>query len=95
MGGDYSAANLSYYQMLLEDSCIFRDMKQYRNFPKLLERHEIFNDVPEIADVLFDKLFRVNGEKPVSLPMFAIDEIAKRTSAQKLLELVMVALDAL
>ena len=93
--GDYSAAALSYYQLLLEDSCIFRDMKQYRNFPKLLERHEIFNDVPEIADVLFDKLFRVNGEKPVSLPMFAIDEIAKRTSAQKLLELVMVALDAL
>ena len=93
--GDYSAAALSYYQLVLEDSCIFRDMKQYRNFPKLLERHEIFNDVPEIADVLFDKLFRVNGEKPVSLPMFAIDEIAKRTSAQKLLELVMVALDAL
>ena len=93
--GDYSAAALSYYQLLLEDSCIFRDMKQYRNFPKLLERHEIFNDVPEIADVLFDKLFRVNGEKPVSLPMSAIDEIAKRTSAQKLLELVMVALDAL
>ena len=92
--GDYSAAALSYYQLLLEDSCIFRDMKQYRNFPKLLERHEIFNDVPEIADVLFDKLFRVNGEKPVSLPMFAIDEIAKRTSAQKLLELVMVTLDA-
>ena len=93
--GDAAAANLSYYQMLLEDSCIFRDMKQYRNFPKLLERHEIFNDVPEIADVLFDKLFRVDGEKPVSLPMFVIDEIAKRTSAQKLLELVMVALDAL
>ena len=95
MGCDYSAANLSYYQALLEDSCVFRDMKQYKNFPKLLERHEIFNDVPEIADVLFDKLFRVDGAKPVSLPMFVIDEIAKRTSAQKLLELVMVALDAL
>ena len=93
--GDYSAAALSYYQLLLEDSCIFRDMKQYRNFPKLLERHEIFNDIPEIADVLMDKLFRVDGKKPVSIPMFAVDEIAKRTTAQKLLELVMVALDAL
>ncbi len=51
--------------------------------------------MPEIADVLFDRLFRVDGKKPVSLPMFAIDEIAKRTSASKLLELVMVALDAL
>ena len=92
---DFSAASLSYYQDLVENSFIYADMKQYRNFPKLLERHEIFNDVPEIADVLFDKLLRVDGSKPVSLPMFAIDEIAKRTSAQKLLELVMVALDAL
>ena len=81
--------------MLVENSFIYADMKQYRNFPKLLERHEIFNDVPEIADVLFDRLFRVDGKKPVSLPMFAIDEIAKRTSAKKLLDLVMVALDAL
>ena len=93
--GDYSAAQLSYYQSLVEDSFIYADMKQYRNFPKLLERHEIFNDIPEIADVLMDKLFRVDGKKPVSIPMFAVDEIAKRTTAQKLLELVMVALDAL
>ena len=92
---DFSAAFLSYYQKLVENSFIYADMKQYRNFPKLLERHEIFNDVPQIADVLFDKLFRVDGSKPVSIPMFAIDEIAKRTSAKKLIDLVMVALDAL
>ena len=92
---DFSAASLSYYQKLVENSFIYADMKQYRNFPKLLERHEIFNDVPQIADVLFDKLFRVDGSKPVSIPMFAIDEIAKRTSAKKLIDLVMVALDAL
>ena len=93
--GDFSAKTLSWYQALVENSFIYSDMKQYRNFPKLLERHEIFNDVPEIADVLMDRLFRVDGGKPVSLPMFAVDEIAKRTTAQKLLELVMVALDAL
>ena len=92
---DFSAASLPYYQKLVENSFIYADMKQYRNFPKLLERHEIFNDVPQIADVLFDKLFRVDGSKPVSIPMFAIDEIAKRTSAKKLIDLVMVALDAL
>ena len=92
---DFSAASLAYYQMLVENSFIYADMKQYRNFPKLLERHEIFNDVPQIADVLFDRLFRVDGSKPVSIPMFAIDEIAKRTSAKKLIDLVMVALDAL
>ncbi|MBQ3392748.1 MAG: FAD-dependent oxidoreductase [Lachnospiraceae bacterium] len=93
--GDFSARTLSLYQQLVEDSFIYTDMKQYRNFPKLLERHEIFNDVPEIADMIMDKLFRVDGRKPVSLPMFAVDEIAKRTTAQKLLDLVMVALDAL
>jgi electron transfer flavoprotein-quinone oxidoreductase len=92
---DFSAVTLAYYQWLVENSFIYDDMKQYKNFPKLLERHEIFNDLPEIADVLFDKLFRVDGSKPVSIPMFAIDEIAKRTSAQKLIDLVMVALDAL
>ena len=92
---DFSAVTLAYYQWLVENSFIYDDMKQYKNFPKLLERHEIFNDLPEIADVLFDKLFRVDGSKPVSIPMFAIDEIAKRTSAKKLIDLVMVALDAL
>ena len=92
---DFSAVTLAYYPWLVENSFIYDDMKQYKNFPKLLERHEIFNDLPEIADVLFDKLFRVDGSKPVSIPMFAIDEIAKRTSAKKLIDLVMVALDAL
>lgn len=92
---DFSAESLAYYQELVENSFIYADMKQYRNFPKLLERHEIFTDIPEIADMLFGKLFRVDGSKPVSIPMFAIDEIAKRTSAQKLIDFLMVALDAL
>ncbi len=92
---DFSAKTLSYYQTLVEKSFIYADMMQYRNFPRLLERHEIFNDVPELAGVLFDKLLTVDGKKPVSLPGFMIDEIARRTSARELMDLVMVALDAL
>lgn len=93
--GDFSAKTLSAYKTMLESSFVIADMKQYQNFPQLLEEHAIFNEVPEIADTIMDKLFRVDGGPPESLPMFAVNEIAKKASARQMVDFIMLALNSL
>lgn len=92
---DYSAKSLSYYKALLDNSFVIKDMKKYRNFPELLESHEIFNDIPEICDNVAGKLFKVDGKTPVNLPMYIFENIAQHTTAQKLMDFAMKALNAL
>ena len=73
---DFSAAGLSCYKELLEDSFIMKEMKMYQNFPSLLECHEIFNDIPSMANDFASQLVTVTGT-PVALPMMALTVLAK------------------
>jgi len=60
--GDFSAAGLSSYQTLLDESFVMKDLKLYKNLPGLLETPRIFNEYPQmVADMMAD-LFRVDGQ---------------------------------
>lgn len=72
---DFSAASLSLYKDLLEESFVMKELKMYQNFPALLECHEIFNDIPKMADEFCSKFFTVDGN-PVPLPMMALYVLA-------------------
>ena len=84
--GDFSARTLSYYKTLVDNSFIMRDMKQYKGFPTLLTQRAIFEDLPEIADDIAGKLFTVDGKPSDSVIMYAVNLIAKRTSARELVD---------
>ncbi len=84
--GDFSAQTLSYYKTLVDNSFIMRDMKQYKGFPTLLTQRAIFEDLPEIADDIAGKLFTVDGKPGDSVIMYAVNLIAKRTSARELVD---------
>lgn len=73
---DFSAASLASYKALLEDSFVMKELKMYQNFPALLECHEIFNDIPSMANDFASQLVTVTGT-PVALPMMALTVLAK------------------
>lgn len=92
---DFSADSLSYYKTLLDQSFVMKDLKQYQKFPDLLECHEIFNDIPKMADEFADTLLKVDGRPPVPLPMIALTVLAKNGGLRGLMDLGQKALEVL
>jgi electron transfer flavoprotein-quinone oxidoreductase len=64
---DFSASSLAYYQRLLEESFVLKDLKHYKNFPAFMENPRIFNEYPQmLSDVMAD-MFTVDGTPAQSL----------------------------
>ncbi len=92
--GDFSAKNLSYYETLLKSSFIMQDLDQFKGFPTLLTRREIFKDLPEMVDDIAGKLFVVDGKPNKGLIMDILEALARRTSARELVDLITILLEA-
>ena len=92
--GDFSARTLSVYKEMLKDSFIMRDLRQYKNFPGILTERAIFEDVPDIADKVGEKLFTVDGKPDDGVIMYALNEIAKRSSARDVVDMLTKLLEA-
>lgn len=45
--GDYSAGALRYYDIMIEDSFVGKDLKTYRHFPEFLNNPRIFQNIRE------------------------------------------------
>ena len=71
-----------------------QDMKEFKGFPTILSRREIFKDLPEMADEDARKLFTVSGKPSEGLIMEMLDNLAKRTSARELVDLITTILEA-
>jgi electron transfer flavoprotein-quinone oxidoreductase len=60
--GDYSAASLAYYDQLVADSFILKDLYKYRNFSRFFERHhEFFTLYPELLNLAARQMLTVDG----------------------------------
>ncbi len=59
---DYSAASLKYYDQLVRDSWIFRDLYKYRNMGHYFESHpEFFGFYPEVLNEAAREMLTVDG----------------------------------
>jgi len=61
--GDYSARTLAYYETLLRDSFVLKDLETFRHMPDFLENPRVFGLYPEAVCDLFEQLLWI-GEKP-------------------------------
>ena len=86
--GDFSAKTLSYYEELLKNSFVMRDLKEYKGFPTILTERAIFEDVPQTADAICNKLFTVDGQPADGVLQFALNEIAEKCSARELVDMI-------
>ena len=92
--GDYSANTLSAYKRALDDSFIMRDLKQYKGFPTLLGRREIFDFIPSLTTDIALKAFTVDGQPGQNLIMYVVDLIARKTSASEVVQAITSILEA-
>ena len=65
--GDYSKAFLARYENKLNESFIMPELKHYRKFPKILERHQIFEKYPGMLEEMMKGMFVMYGQPPEKL----------------------------
>ena len=61
--GDFSAASLSVYQKLLEESFVLQDFKTFEHAPEFLDNPRLFQHYPQLLGDILQSLFTV-GEEP-------------------------------
>ncbi len=93
--GDFSADSLSVYQDLLEGSSVIKDLKQYQHMPEFMECHEIFNELPHLAEDIMESLFVVDGSDPQSLIMKMLPAVARNGGLVGLAKVLMRAMEAM
>ncbi len=60
--GDYSAESLSYYDQLVRDSFIYKDLYKYRNMSRFFEHHpQFFSLYPDLLNEAAREMLTVNG----------------------------------
>jgi len=60
--GDFSARSLAYYQELLEQNFVLKDLKTFSKAPRFLENPRIYTTYPELACNLAERLFTSDGK---------------------------------
>ena len=59
---DFSAAGLSSYKTLLEESFVIKDMQTHRKAPEFIEHtSRVYNEYPAMVESMFFDMFSVNG----------------------------------
>ncbi|MCR4672348.1 MAG: FAD-dependent oxidoreductase, partial [Lachnospiraceae bacterium] len=93
--GDFSADTLAEYEYALKNSFIMRDMKEYKGFPTILSRREIFEDLPALADDVAGRLFTVTGKPEQNIILYLVNSLAQHTTATELVNLISTILEAM
>jgi electron transfer flavoprotein-quinone oxidoreductase len=75
---DYSAWGLARYQHKLEESFVLKDLKAFRNAPKLLEIDRLYQDYPEVICNFMDRMYGIDGK-----PKEPLLKLAMRTAKER------------
>jgi electron transfer flavoprotein-quinone oxidoreductase len=84
---DYSKASLSYYQQLMQDSFVLKDMYTYRKAPSFLENQRLFTVYPLVLCETLEKMMTIGVEQKQKLSATAIREIRNKLGWSSLKEL--------
>jgi len=64
---DFSASSLAYYEKLLNESFIIKEMETFKNSLSVLENERLFSKYPQAISDLFEKVMRVDEHPKESL----------------------------
>ena len=74
---DFSASSLAYYEKLLNESFIIKEMNHFKNTLSILENKRLFSKYPQAISNLFEKVMRVD-EYPKEGLYKTISEVVKK-----------------
>jgi AcrR family transcriptional regulator len=83
--GDFGRRALAGYRKRLEESFVLKDLKLYRNAPKMLHIERMYEAYPEVLCGFFDRVYRIDGTPMEKLPKLFLRKARERMSTRDLL----------
>jgi len=82
---DLSKQGLSPYTRAMNESYVLKDMNKYRHFPGFLyDTHQLFNELPQIAQFAGREMLTVNGVAKKQKQKIIMDETKKKIGLMNL-----------
>jgi electron transfer flavoprotein-quinone oxidoreductase len=72
---DFSRKTLKRYKDRLDLSWVMKDLKGFRNAPKMLHIDRIYNEYPELVCSMMEHVYRIDGTPKVSIPKLIMREV--------------------
>jgi electron transfer flavoprotein-quinone oxidoreductase len=92
---DFSAKTLKRYKERLDLSWVMKDLKGFRNAPKMLHINRIYNEYPELVCSMMEHLYRIDGTPKSSIPKLILREVKEKVGLKNAISDVLTAWRAL
>ncbi len=75
---DFSKTTLKRYKERLDLSWVMKDLKGFRNAPKMLHIDRIYNEYPELVCSMMEHIYRIDGTPKTSIPKLIMREVKEK-----------------
>jgi len=75
---DFSTKTLKRYKERLDLSWVMKDLKGFRNAPKMLHIDRIYNEYPDLVCSMMEHLYRIDGTPKTSIPKLVLREVKEK-----------------
>lgn len=82
---DFSAKTLKRYKERLDLSWVMKDLKGFRNAPKMLHIERIYNEYPELVCSMMEHIYRIDGTPKTSIPKLILREVKEKVGLKNVL----------
>jgi electron transfer flavoprotein-quinone oxidoreductase len=82
---DFSKQSLSYYQTLLEDSFVIKDLRTFKRAPRFLENSRLYTTYPDLACSIVERIYAGDSKPRKKLWQIAREEMKGRISLRQLI----------
>jgi len=82
---DFSAKTLKQYKTRLDLSWVMKDLKGFRNAPKMLHINRIYNEYPELVCSMMEHIYRIDGTPKTSIPKLVLREVKKKVGLKNVI----------
>ncbi len=93
--GDFSRKALKRYKERLDLSWVMKDLKGFRNAPKMLHIDRIYNEYPELVCSMMEHIYRIDGTPKVSIPKLIMREAKEKVGLKNVVSDLLTAWRAL
>ena len=75
---DFSRKTHRRYKERLDFSWVMKDLKGFRNAPKMLHIDRIYNEYPELVCSMMEHIYRIDGTPKTSIPKLVLKEVKEK-----------------
>jgi electron transfer flavoprotein-quinone oxidoreductase len=75
---DFTSKTLQHYKTRLDLSWVMKDLKGFKNAPKMLHINRIYNEYPDLVCSMMEHIYRIDGSPKMSIPKLVLREVKKK-----------------